>query len=325
MANEPPNPYAPTDALAHDLPAAEKDANAPASGWPSRIGALVIGYLAFPLFGAGLAVLGRSRRLVVWVAIGVALWLLAVIGVRVPVPKLALFGLGAMVVVFLASLADTALAKRAQPRTRAMGWVLAGALVLAGKGTGLASRWFLMEAFQMPSGSMIPTLQVGDHIFIKKGHGGIGRGDVVVFKFPPDPSVDYIKRVIAIGGDTVEVRGGVVSVNGAPLEQQPIDGPCTLPSDDAAPGAGDCKLFRETNAGHVYSIVRAPDSPAMDQPETRVPPGAYFVVGDNRDNSYDSCRWGPVREDLIKGKATLIWWSKGPVDIRWSRIGHAIE
>jgi signal peptidase I len=294
-----------------------------------RVAALVVGFLAFPLIGAGLALLGRLRRFGVWAAVGAVVWTLMIISIRAPVPKLAPVAIVGLYAILLFSLAATAVAKRGDARRGLGPWLLAIALIGAGKGTGILSRWQLVEAFQMPSGSMIPTLLVGDHMFVKKGRSGITRGDVLVFKYPLDQTTDYIKRVVAIGGDTVEVNHGVVSINGTPLDQQPIEGACKTDFGDPSDGDdGECKLMRETNGGRIYTILLYPGHPATDYPPTKVPPGELFMIGDNRDNSYDSRRWGTVREDLVKGQATVIWWSRGPgspLNVRWSRVGHGIE
>jgi signal peptidase I len=326
MTNEPqpPNPYAATDALSHAVAPAAKE---PAQRKPSRFGALVLTFLAYPLLGAGLYNLRRPRRFALWAAIGALFFLLMVLGVRAPHPRLAVSSMAGLVLALLASLADTGFAKAGgAPHRAAHAWLVAIALILGSKGVSLAVRQWAIEAFKIPAGSMIPTLEVGDHLFVKKGHANVLRGDVVVFEFPPDRSTDYVKRVVAIGGDTVEVREGVVSINGAPLDQQPLDGTCAIGGEER-PGAEaePCKMVRETNAGRSYTIVRVPDRQAMDAPRVVVPPDNFFVLGDNRDNSYDSRRWGFVPVDHVKGVATVIWWSQGPAGARWSRVGHGIE
>lgn len=178
-------------------------------------------------------------------------------------------------------------------------------------------RTFVVQAFKIPSGSMENTLLVGDHILVNKFIYGVkipltgvrlfpitqpNRGDVVVFVYPVDPSKDFIKRVVAVPGDQVQIRGKVVYVNGEAREE----GYAIF--QDSHPGMGETE-FRE-NFGPVA-----------------VPPGAFFVLGDNRDRSYDSRFWGFVKMDRVKGKAFIIYWSwnrNGP-SIRWGRIGHLIR
>jgi signal peptidase I len=313
MANEPINPYAPSAALAHE------DGNE-ARRKPSRLGAIVLSLLAYPLPGAGFYVLGRQRRLAVWMAIGVSLWALMVIAVRTRHPMLCVFAIAGTLLAVLWSLADTAFARAGEARGAARAWLVAIAIIVGSRGAALAGKHWLVEGFQMPSGSMVPTLLVGDQMFVKKGHD-VARGDVVVFEFPMDRSTDYVKRVVAIGGDTIEVTRGVVSINGAALEQTPLESECPEQEEP-----GWCQLARETNAGRSYTIMRMPGRPAADFPSTTVPEGQLFVMGDNRENSYDSRRWGPVPLDHIKGKATVIYLSKdAKAGVRLSRVGSGVD
>jgi len=322
MASEAPNPYAPSAALAQE--AAPPKA---ASRWPLRALAAVTTFFAFPLLGAGFILLGRHRRLLPWLTTGLLLLATAVVAARVAQPRLCV---GAFAGAYLASLLaviHTALTKPGDGLTGGRAWLVALALILGAKGAGLVVRYTLVEAFQVPSGSNVPTLLVGDHIFVKKGHGPVARGDVIVFRYPPDPSTDYIKRVVAIGGDTVEVKNGVPWINGAPLAQTAIDAPCSF-RDESGPGDGEqaCTLARETNAGRAYTVMLTSGYHAQDFDRFVVPAGEVFVLGDNRDNSMDSRKWGPLPEALIKGKATVIWWSTDPRGgVRWSRVGHGVE
>jgi len=202
----------------------------------------------------------------------------------------------------------------------------------------LLLRAFVVEAFQIPSGSMIPTLHVGDHIFVSKFSYGLSipftdikvmqygqpvRGDVIVFKFPQDKSVDYIKRVVALPGDTVEVRQGDLYVNGERVPRERVPGPCRYDSDteqDPAPPRAaqrgidprDCEKWVETLGRKQHEIITEPGGGGKEQTRTVVPAHHVFVMGDNRDNSSDSRVWGPVNFDLIKGRALIVWWSKGP-------------
>lgn len=197
----------------------------------------------------------------------------------------------------------------------------------------LLLRSFLVEPFRIPSGSMIPTLWVGDFILVNKFTYGIRlpvvnrkiidvgapeRGDVVVFRFPTDPSTDYIKRVIGLPGDRIEYRDKTLFVNGEPLPQHYI-GPYTEVSTGIPLPA---RLYVESLGGAEHELVVHPDYIGrLDIGEWRVPAGHYFVMGDNRDNSNDSRAWGYVPESNLVGKAFLIWmnWSS------WSRIGDGIH
>ena len=178
-------------------------------------------------------------------------------------------------------------------------------------------RAFVVQAFKIPSGSMKPTLLIGDHILVNKFIYGIKlpiwgrtivplkdpkRGDIVVFKFPQDPSKDFIKRVVGIAGDTVEIRNKQVFIN-----QKPLKTPYVVYTDDAVIPAA---LSKRDNYGPIT-----------------VPKNSLFVLGDNRDNSHDSRFWGFVDLEDLKGKAFIIYWSWNKKDfgVRWSRIGNLLR
>jgi len=170
------------------------------------------------------------------------------------------------------------------------------AIVLA-----LAIRTFVVQAFKIPSGSMLPTLQIGDHILVNKfiyWFTDPQRGDIIVFKFPQDEGRDFIKRAIALPGEKVEVRGKQVYVNGKPLQ--------------------------EPYAAHLdRAIQESPFSPRDSFGPVVVPPGQLFMMGDNRDYSMDSRFWGFLDMKKIKGKAFIIYWSwdRDRFRPRWGRIG----
>lgn len=194
------------------------------------------------------------------------------------------------------------------------------ALILA-----LLIRTFIIQAFKIPSGSMLPTLQIGDHLLVNKFIYGVRepftgtvlipirepqRNDIIVFRFPRDPDLDYIKRVVAVAGDTVEIRDKVVQVNGKPMDDK-----YGVHLDD--------------------NIVSAAGGPRDNFGPVVVPGGKVFVMGDNRDNSFDSRFWGFVDQKAILGKALIIYWSwdvEKPLlsldrlqSIRWTRIGDLIH
>jgi signal peptidase I len=185
------------------------------------------------------------------------------------------------------------------------------ALILA-----LVIRAYVVQAFKIPSGSMIPTLLIGDHILVNKFIYGTKipfsdkrvlvfkkpeRGDIIVFKYPENPEKDFIKRVVATGGDVIEERNKSVYVNK--------------------------KAAAEPYVQHSDSSVKAGGNDPRDNfgPLT-VPDGKVFVMGDNRDQSYDSRYWGFVDLSEIKGKALIIYWSWDPNDwVRFNRIGRLIK
>ncbi len=218
----------------------------------------------------------------------------------------------------------------------------------------LAIRTFVVQAFKIPSGSMIPTLLIGDHLLVNKvvyRFRTPERGDVVVFKFPQDRKTDFIKRVVALPGDEVELADGKLVVNRSPV-----------PDEHASYGPGrplgrerNLQPFRVPKKGEtirlegsnleLYRLLIANDLKEQDRAGTvdvadgRVridgkvveswPAGDdyLFMMGDNRDNSFDSRFWGPVRREDVVGKAMIIYWSFGNRlwQIRWSRIGDLIH
>jgi len=206
-------------------------------------------------------------------------------------------------------------------------------------------RAFVVEAFQIPSGSMIPTLEVGDHIFVSKFSYGFSipftnkkvlewrdpsRGDVIVFKYPLDLNTDYIKRVVGLPGDVIEVKKAEVYVNGQLMARERL-GPYKYAENEG--DARDCELWQEHLSPEPHLLIQENrQGGGRDLPPTKVPPHAVFVMGDNRDNSYDSRFWGTVDLDLIKGRALIIWWSraqassKGFFDsVRWDRFFHVVR
>jgi signal peptidase I len=198
-----------------------------------------------------------------------------------------------------------------------------------------AIRVFVVQAFKIPSGSMIPTLLVGDHILVSKLSYGLQwpedckfmmtfppvtcytskplvrfgdpqRGDIIVFRYPEDEDKDFIKRVVGMPGDVIEIRKKMVYVNGATLDDRAF-------TQRVDPGIIEGTITPRDNFGPVT-----------------VPEGSYFVMGDNRDQSLDSRFWGYVSENKVRGRAFRIYWSwSGQGDwthwVRWERIGRAIR
>lgn len=197
----------------------------------------------------------------------------------------------------------------------------------------LVVRGFIAEPFKIPSGSMLPTLEVGDFILVNKFSYGLRlplgyyklidlgspeRGDVIVFRYPEDPSIDYIKRVVGVPGDRIVYRNKELFINGERIPHQELQ---------AYPQDPRFMELRETMGDTSYNIMIAGRYNFMDQAqEWTVPEGEYFVLGDNRDNSRDSRYWGFVKDEYLKGRAFFIWFSKNDgFDIKWSRIGTIIQ
>jgi signal peptidase I len=230
----------------------------------------------------------------------------------------------------------------------------------------LGVRTFLVQTFYVPSGSMFETLLIGDHVFVNKVLYGIRipgtdwrlpglrlpeRGDVVVFRAarghdgrvvaadrgPELPREDFIKRIVAVPGDQIEMRGGVLRVNGEPVARS---APRRLFMD---PAGRALEVGTEEVPRCRYAVLDDPRRPPIDLAPLRLPPGRYFVMGDNRDDSHDSRFFGPVRFQEILGSAGLIYWSwdwngswlslANPLTwwrnltqrTRWSRIGRSVS
>lgn len=177
----------------------------------------------------------------------------------------------------------------------------------------LVLRSFLFEPFQIPSGSMLPTLKVGDFILVNKYNYGLRlpvlgtkmvdigdpqRGDVMVFKFPENHKINYIKRVVGLPGDRIRYQNKQLFVNGEPMAQKLI---AQLP-----PGSPRIQLLQE-QLGEVNHQIYKNIAPSFASNEWVVPAGHYFVMGDNRDNSNDSRFWGYVSDKLVVGKAVYVW------------------
>ena len=186
-------------------------------------------------------------------------------------------------------------------------------------------RTFIVQAFKIPSGSMLPTLQIGDHLLVNKFIYGIKMpftgatlipitepkpNDIVVFEFPKDPEFDYIKRVIAVAGDTVEIRDKKIFINGKPFDDRH-------------------GVFKDP------TIHPAALDPRDNYGPVTVPANKIFAMGDNRDNSFDGRFWGFVDLKAIRGKAWAIYWSwdiQTPFfslerlrSIRWNRIADTVH
>ncbi|MCO4773070.1 MAG: signal peptidase I [Deltaproteobacteria bacterium] len=216
----------------------------------------------------------------------------------------------------------------------------------------LTLRFFVIEAFKIPSGSMIETLAIGDFIFVNKFSyrteipysvlgaeipgGGTTlkewsrpeRGDVMVFRFPADPKVDYIKRVVGVEGDVIQVKRNELYVNNVKYARQFVR---STSYKDKNCREDRARIYTENDGTNEYTVLLrdGPDPFETFGPVT-VKRDHVFVMGDNRDNSSDSRAWGQVPVGNIKGKAMFVWLSlngcAGALDrVRWSRFGTAVR
>jgi signal peptidase I len=189
-------------------------------------------------------------------------------------------------------------------------------------------RTFVVQAFKIPTGSMENNLLIGDHLLVNKfvfaptvstverrllPIDPIRRGDIIVFKFPDEPERDFIKRVVGLPGETLELRDRTVYIDGEPLDEPYVQ--FLFPAAERRPGDAD---FTEFHVRRGYGPVVVPD-------------GQYFMMGDNRDNSQDSRYWGFLPREYVKGKALFVYFSFGDEpggllgNVRWNRLFHQIH
>ena len=208
----------------------------------------------------------------------------------------------------------------------------------------LILRSFIVEPFKIPSGSMMPTLLIGDFILVNKYDYGIRlpvlntkiidngtpqRGDIVVFRYPDDPSIPFIKRIVGLPGDHIAYYDKTLYINGRPMLQESL-GRYRVNSADKQMDGALHKL--EDLEGLKHEILLMNDRFSYEF-ETTVPDGQYFVLGDNRDNSKDSRYWGFLPDDNLMGRAFMIWmnwrykeiWNIPSWEAQWNRIGTMMQ
>lgn len=195
----------------------------------------------------------------------------------------------------------------------------------------LLVRQFLITAYRVPTGSMQPTLKPGDFIFsYRRAYGWVGepslprRGDLVIFSYPQQPRINYVKRVIALPGDRLEMAENRLILNGRPLEYADVIG-----ADDDNPQPELFTLIEERMEDRAWRLVVEKSSQSKSFGPLVIPPGEVFLLGDNRDTSDDSRYWGTVPVGRITGRAWLVWMSlawERPLAgtqiprVRWSRV-----
>lgn len=203
-------------------------------------------------------------------------------------------------------------------------------------------RQFVIEAFKIPSGSMIPTLTIGDHLLVNKFVYGPRipftdirifnwkepkRGEIIVFRYPEDESINYIKRVVGLQGDKIEIRKGKLLINDQPVALTDISVPDGSEQSTAYPFYTKPKLYNEQLGSIAHQMQYLRDQSNLNFGPILVPKESVFVMGDNRDNSKDSRVWGFVKYEKILGRALIIYWSWDGNGrwLRWERIGTLIQ
>jgi signal peptidase I len=203
-------------------------------------------------------------------------------------------------------------------------------------------RQFVVEAFKIPSGSMIPTLTIGDHLLVNKFIYGPRipftdiriftwkepqRGEIIVFKYPEDESKNFIKRVVGLPGDKIEIKKGTLLINDRPVSTV-AQGAVDRKNQSSRSAFYDEPRLLDEQLGTVkHAIQYLRDQSVIDFGPRLVPAGSVFVMGDNRDNSQDSRVWGFVKFEKILGRALIIYWSWDGNErwVRWERLGSLIH
>lgn len=306
---------------------------------------MVLASLLFPGFGQ--ALVHRRVRAIAW-AVAAVVALIAVVW--------SVWFLVAMLIVHVGGAIDAARVLKRDARPGGLDRMFGAAVLVAGAvGFGLGR--MCVEGFRVPSSSMYPTIEIGDHIFVDKltvRWNPVRRGELILHRYPCDPSVLFVKRVVAVGGDSVEIRCDVVYVNGKAVPHtlvakewgyedrdessgewrrqrasrwhEELDGHAydvyeglrapgerDFPRLDVlfGPGCADQSMYRGPTRSHevrgTFVTTRSNASACERQLEFTVPPGAVFVLGDNRYNANDSRYWGPVREDDVVGRVVGVW------------------
>lgn len=201
----------------------------------------------------------------------------------------------------------------------------------------LVLRSFIFEPFRIPSGSMIPTLLVGDFILVNKFSYGVRlpvihtkifdmgspkRGDVAVFRYPSDPHLDYIKRVVGLPGDSIEYRDKTFFINGTEVM---INGGNAYEDPNTGDVSRNQMRKQEDLMGVAHDVLINTNGGNRRAHTWEIPEGHYFMIGDNRDNSNDSRYWGTVPEENLVGRAFFIWMNLNNGSVLWNRIGDKIK
>jgi signal peptidase I len=289
--------------------------------WRRRILAFLFALVSV---GAGHAVLGHTSRGLRWFTSLVVAMGLLILAVVFGWPSLAWFFVAVVVVIRFAAIFDTLRLRNPQSGFGGYTAILL-ALLLTGLGELAASATTaFVRAERYQTDSMYPTIEAGDHLIMSRVYRTVGRGDLISFDYPADPTKRYLKRIIGVGGDTVQILGGQVILNGKPIERVSSPQACVVYQVQ-------CTIWRETIDGKTYQIAMLANDEFLGQNISRdfgpvvIPADMVFVLGDNRDNSADSRHWGNVPMDLIRAKTRFVYWSSNQSGIRWDRLNQILD
>lgn len=281
----------------------------------SKAAAVVLNFFA-P--GAGHVYLGAIGRGLAWAIAPAIGYVVVELAAKEMSTGAVVAVVGGMIAAWIGSMIDAGVLREEKHRdvSKALVIFLSIALFLVGRSETFTVRALFLEAFKVPSGSMIPAILVGDHLFVDKlvyGKRAAARGEVMVFKYPEHPEQDFVKRVVAVGGDRVEVRSQRLVINGWEVPRCKVGKWSYDEAFDATKHTGE--LYVEFLGTTPYLIFLDDNSLQTDyQGPFTVEPGHYFVMGDNRNNAHDSRMWfggqgGTVGPEHVKGRARLIWLS----------------
>jgi signal peptidase I len=196
-------------------------------------------------------------------------------------------------------------------------------------------RSYFLRAVKVPTGAMANTIVPGDHLFTKRFLGEVNRGDIIIFAYPEQPSIRYVSRVVGLPGETIQMQGTSVYVNGQPIPEQrvfvkyPYDYEFGVLDEISTESSGPYQVFYYQRGEEFTPTVAVEMKFGIAEP-FRILPEQYFVMGDNRDNSLDSRFKGTVPRELIWGKPTMIYWSSHAdqshqEQVKWDRIGKVVK
>ena len=270
--------------------------------------------------GAGHVALGYPRRGVLWFAASIVSDIACFAAILMNAPTLLWIIVGLLVAIRLSSIALTV---RSPLQDLQLGKAKTGLLIvlmivlMQVAGIGLTS---VAQAGWIPSESMYPAIWIGDHFFLSRISLKVGRGDVISFEYPEDRSKTLVKRIVGIGGDSIQMLDGQLILNGVPVPSERTEEPCVINNDR-------CVIWRETLDGKSYRVVRLFETGgnSTDFGPATIAPGYLFVLGDSRDNSLDSRHFGAISVDLVRGNPLFVYWSSNESGIHWNRINQRIN